>query len=604
MYKWVLPTISEVLAQAGNTDNSSDLEMGLTGEDAGDRNGTTTHQDAATLWLRRIRADRQWQGAIASLSDLLDGELAKNDSHTRHPLSSKGLVLSGPIPVLTQSTHLEQFSTWTFAGVQQSGAGLPPSLFPPTLENDSQAPNPTVLPLLTGDPLAREHFCLVLTARFSLVMVVGLNSEGQPAFQFSFDPEAIALVWQGLRSRLLPFKNQKVISTLDEQFQRFPPCTPHYKIVCQFTQQLLEYLPEPVELNREMLDEMEAFAADWTGWGSAMRALPQCDGDAVTRGDCLQGEAEISWEVSSPDGNSRVLTSAERRTLLSNPDPGSGKTLRSKGGKSVGTVSAKTANPRKPAIDQPLDDLRDAASKNVRNQAPALDVELLQAIAHEVRTPLATIRTLTRLLLKRRHLDAEIIKRLEAIDRECSEQIDRFGLFFRAVELETTKDAKAPVHLTSTSLTQVLNSCIPRWEKQASRRNLTLDVILPQKMPSVVSDPSLLDQVLTGAIDNFTSTLPAGGQLQVEISLAGHQLKVELHSQTHASVNPETSVSGTHALKSLGQMLMFQPETGNLSLNLSVTKNLFQALGGKLIVRNRHHHGQVLTIFLPLEMRG
>ncbi len=548
--------------------------------------------------MRRIRADRQWQGAIASLSDLLDGELAKNDPDTRHPLSSKGLVLSGPVPVLTQSTHLEQFSTWTFAGVQQSGAWLPPSLFPSTADNGADASNPTVLPLLTGDPLAREQFCLVLTARFSLVLVVGLNPQGQPAFQFSFDPEAIALVWQGLRSRLLPFKNQTAISVLDQQFQRFQPCTPDYKLVCQFTQQLLEYLPEPLELNGEMLDEMEAFAADWTGWGSSMRALPQ------SGGDCPNGEVEIAWEVTCPDRNSRVSTSSERRTVLSNPEPATAKTLRSKGGKAVGTVSAKTANPRKPAIDPPLDDLRDAASKNVRNQAPALDVELLQAIAHEVRTPLATIRTLTRLLLKRRHLDAEIIKRLEAIDRECSEQIDRFGLFFRAVELETTKDAHAPVHLTSTSLTQVLNSCIPRWEKQASRRNLTLDVILPQKMPSVVSDPSLLDQVLTGAIDNFTSTLPAGGQLRVEISLAGHQLKVELHSQTHASVNSESPVSGTQALKSLGQMLMFQPETGNLSLNLSVTKNLFQALGGKLIVRNRQQHGQVLTIFLPLEMRG
>lgn len=604
MYKWVLPTISEVLAQAGRTDNFSDLEMGLTGEDPGDRKGPTTHRDAATLWLRRIRADRQWQGAVASVCALLDGERAGNDLDTGDRTPNKGLVLSGPVPVLTQSTHLKQFSTWTFAGLQQSGAGLPSSLFSPSPDQGSDAPNPTVLPLLTGDPLAREQFCLVLTARFSLVMVVGLNSEGQPAFQFSFDPEAVALVWQGLRSRLLPFKNQTAISTLDQQFQQFKPCTPHYKIVCQFTQQLLEYLPEPLELDGEMLDEMETFAADWTGWGSSMRALPQCDGDSVTRGDCPNGEVEISWEVSCPDGNARVSTSAERRTLLSHPEAARVKTLRSKGGKSVGTVLGKTANPRKPAIDQPLDDLRDAASKNVRNQTPALDVELLQAIAHEVRTPLATIRTLTRLLLKRRHLDAEIIKRLEAIDRECSEQIDRFGLFFRAVELETTKDAQAPVHLTSTSLTQVLNSCIPRWEKQASRRNLTLDVILPQKMPSVVSDPSLLDQVLTGAIDNFTSTLPAGGKLQVEISLAGHQLKVELHSQTHASVNSEPSVSGTQALKSLGQMLMFQPETGNLSLNLSVTKNLFQALGGKLIVRNRHQHGQVLTIFLPLEMRG
>jgi hypothetical protein len=55
-------------------------------------------------------------------------------------------------------------------------------------------------------------------------------------------------------------------------------------------------------------------------------------------------------------------------------------------------------------------------------------------------------------------------------------------------------------------------------------------------------------------------------------------------------------------LKSIGQLLMFQPETGSLSLNLNVTKHLFQVLGGKLIVRQRPQEGEVMTIFLPLEV--
>jgi len=52
--------------------------------------------------------------------------------------------------------------------------------------------------------------------------------------------------------------------------------------------------------------------------------------------------------------------------------------------------------------------------------------------------------------------------------------------------------------------------------------------------------------------------------------------------------------------KSLGQLLTFQPATGCLSLNLDATKNIFQALGGKLTVRQRQEQGKELTIFLPL----
>ncbi|WP_283766367.1 sensor histidine kinase [Roseofilum capinflatum] len=226
--------------------------------------------------------------------------------------------------------------------------------------------------------------------------------------------------------------------------------------------------------------------------------------------------------------------------------------------------------------------------------APQPDLELLKAIAHEVKTPLATIRTYTRLLLKRSHLPPEVLKRLQTIDRECTEQIDRFNLIFRAVELETTPTKSQSTHLTPTSLAQVFQESIPRWQKQASRRNVTLDVVLPQQTPTVVSDPHLLDQVLSNVIQNFTSTLPTGSHVQVEVTPAGDQLKLQLISETSQTCS---SLSG---FKALGHVLMFQPETGNLSLNLSVTKNLFEAIGGKLLIRQRPQHGEVMTIFLPI----
>ncbi|MBD2092887.1 HAMP domain-containing histidine kinase [Microcoleus sp. FACHB-1515] len=232
----------------------------------------------------------------------------------------------------------------------------------------------------------------------------------------------------------------------------------------------------------------------------------------------------------------------------------------------------------------------------------AADVELLQAIAHEVRTPLATIRTLTRLLLKRQDLSPDVLKRLKLIDQECTKQIDRFGLIFRAVELETTPHKQSIAPLGAISLTQVFEQNIARWQQTAMQRGLTLDVSLPQKLPLVVSDSAMLDQVLTGLIDRITQTQPPGGHIQLEATLAGHQLKLQFQSQPDIATTNGKS-KWTPTLKSIGQLLMFQPETGNLSLNLSVTKNLFQALGGKLIVRERPQQGEVMTIFLPLETR-
>ncbi|BAY33476.1 histidine kinase [Nostoc carneum NIES-2107] len=232
------------------------------------------------------------------------------------------------------------------------------------------------------------------------------------------------------------------------------------------------------------------------------------------------------------------------------------------------------------------------------------DVELLQAFAHEVRTPLTTIRTMTRLLLKRRDLPANVISRLEVIDHECTEQIDRMELLFKAAELETSNSVKSNhTQLTPMSLDQVLQQSIPRWEQAATRRNLTLDVVLPQQLPTVVSNPTMLDRVLTNLIENFTRSLPAGSHIQVQVIPAGDQLKLQLSPQFQCQDTSTAPTPTTPPIrKALGQLLMFQPETGTISLNIAATKHLFQAIGGKLIVRQRPHYGEVMTIFLPLEV--
>ena len=229
---------------------------------------------------------------------------------------------------------------------------------------------------------------------------------------------------------------------------------------------------------------------------------------------------------------------------------------------------------------------------NTSSNNGELERELLQALTHEVRTPLTTIRTLTKLLLKKKQeLQPNVVRRLQAIDRECTEQIERMELIFRAAELEATAVERKSVHLTPCCLESVLEQTIPRWEEQAQRRKVNLDVSVPQHLPEVVSDPAMLDRVLTGLMESCTRSLSTGDKIRVHISTAGDRLKLRVISQSDNSKNP---------FKSLGHLLMFQPGTGCLSLNWDITKQMFQAMGGKLTVRQRARQEKELTIFLPL----
>ncbi|NJN75914.1 MAG: HAMP domain-containing histidine kinase [Synechococcaceae cyanobacterium RL_1_2] len=248
--------------------------------------------------------------------------------------------------------------------------------------------------------------------------------------------------------------------------------------------------------------------------------------------------------------------------------------------------------PHKPAVSPTIKHQNNLLTRS--NPDPSQELKLLQVLTHEIRTPLTSIRTLIRSLIKRYPLPAKVMQRLHSIDQECTEQIERMELIFKATELESNKTQTPGTQLTPISLQIMFETNIPRWQQQAQRRNINLDVLMPQHLPQVViTEPALLDRMLTGLIEKFTRNLTTGDRIQLHISTAGNQLKLQLLPQANHH----------HRFEALGQLLTFQPTTGNVSLNLDVTKNLCQALGGKLIVKNKPTQGESFTIFLPLGNR-
>lgn len=442
---------------------------------------------------QRLKVQGEWVSAIASLETLLL-------SCQQEP--PQGLVLSAPTPILCHRdlTHTLHTGIFTLQHPQHSWKRFQLPGMCESSDNNNR-PHLMELPIFPQDPLATEQFCLVLTPKFSLLMVLGEDNLGLPAFQFSFAPEVVEKGWLNLRSRLNLVSHPQ-LPHLDALVEKFTPVTPSYQIVTEFTRLLLHYLPQ----NSPIIPAKNSYIQD--------------------------------------------LEENNHQPLLAHSKP-----------LTASMVEETT------------------------------DVALLQALSHEIRTPLTSIRTMTRLLLRNKDLEPKITRLLENIDQECSEQINRMELIFRATELKSKSHEDCSVELVKTSLDSLFHQSIPRWERQAQRRNVNLEIGLPKKLPQVVSDPGMLDQVLTGLIEKCTRSLAGGGHIKVQITTAGHQLKLQFQTESHRQHNP---------FKALGQLLLLQPETGSVSLNLDVTKNLFHRLGGKLIVRQRSQQGEIFTIFLPL----
>ena len=215
-----------------------------------------------------------------------------------------------------------------------------------------------------------------------------------------------------------------------------------------------------------------------------------------------------------------------------------------------------------------------------------------------MRTPLATIRTLIRSLLRRGDLPPVVRQRLEQIDSECSEQIDRFGLIFLAAELQRQPSSEKPLKshaLARTDLSAVLNQQKELWQRQLARRGLELDLAVAGGLSPVLSDPARLETMLGGLIDRFSRGLPSGSRVTVSLLPAGTRLKLQLSSEGHDPAEND-GVGNGEQRELVGPVLSWNPTTGSLQLSRQATQRLFHSLGGRLTERN----GSGLTVFFPV----
>mgnify|MGYP002834432453 CR=1 FL=1 len=222
----------------------------------------------------------------------------------------------------------------------------------------------------------------------------------------------------------------------------------------------------------------------------------------------------------------------------------------------------------------------------------AAELSLLEALTHEVRTPLATIRTLIRSLLRRDDLSDLVESRLKNIDNECTEQIDRFGLIFNAAELQ--RQPKETSRLAKTDLGAMLKLMYPVICSQLERRGVQLLMDIASDLPEVLSDPERLELMLGGLVDRTGRGLPSGGSLTLKLRPAGNRLKLQILSEI-----PNSQLQGIESQEQnaeLGPVLSWNPNTGSLQLTKAATQRLLASLGGRLA--DRRDSG--LTVFFPV----
>ena len=154
--------------------------------------------------------------------------------------------------------------------------------------------------------------------------------------------------------------------------------------------------------------------------------------------------------------------------------------------------------------------------------------DLFQAIAHELRTPLATILMYARLLREGKARDEEKAARfLGVIERE-SDRLQR--MVRRMMQLAKHDAAELQRSPQPITLNAIFEDILPSLADLALEKGLLFRQRVAPDLPPILGDPERLEEIFSNIIVNAIKFTPAGN-ISIVATASDHQVKVAIEDQ-------------------------------------------------------------------------
>lgn len=217
--------------------------------------------------------------------------------------------------------------------------------------------------------------------------------------------------------------------------------------------------------------------------------------------------------------------------------------------------------------------------------------------AHEMRTPLASMKIAVTGALTNIKTDVEHQQLLDFLARRISTQerlIADLLLQARADENDSLSSGQ-PVDITGV-ITGAAREFDPVFEDRGIRFQVDMREVHPGNRLYVKGDPAQLSRLFSNLIDNAAKNTPSGGQVSVELTAEDDHVVVRVRD-TGRGIAPE------HLDKIFDRFYKVSedrtPESG-FGLGLSISRGVATRHGGEITVESVLGKGSVFTIRLPL----
>jgi two-component system phosphate regulon sensor histidine kinase PhoR len=221
--------------------------------------------------------------------------------------------------------------------------------------------------------------------------------------------------------------------------------------------------------------------------------------------------------------------------------------------------------------------------------------QFVDTATHELRTPLANIKAYAETLALTEVIDVEQQKQfLNTINAEAT-RLARFVddlLSVSSMELGSLS-----LNKQTTDLGRMFNEVLAKVRPQAMEKDLTLEVVLPEKLPEPVLDKDKIATVLVNLLGNAIKYTPEGGRVTFRVQRAEHHIEINVEDTGVGIAESELGKVFDKFFRSSDPRV--QKETGT-GLGLALSQEVVRLHGGRIWVESVIDKGSTFSMTIPL----
>jgi signal transduction histidine kinase len=220
--------------------------------------------------------------------------------------------------------------------------------------------------------------------------------------------------------------------------------------------------------------------------------------------------------------------------------------------------------------------------------------ELIEAVSHDIRTPISTIRAMIESINDGVVSDEATIKRYLKTSQSEIENLSQ--LVNDLFELSQIDAGLLQLHIESVHLQELLFDTIETMMVQATSHHLTLREEIDERIPPVMIDGHRVQRVLYNLVQNAIRHTPPDGTIRVCARDAGDMVEVDVVDTGEGIPNEVLPRVFERTFSS--DQSRSRP-SGRTGLGLSISKGIVEAHGGNITVSSVLGRGSTFTFRLP-----